>query len=339
MQEETSTAVDHKQVDLELIQKVNLVFNQYRNEVGKVILGQTEAVEFILISLLCNGHTLLHGLPGLGKTKLAATLSKVLGLDFSRVQFTPDLMPADITGTEIIEEDPESGKRVRSFMEGPIFTNLLLADEINRTPPKTQAALLEAMQEHQVTVGRRSFNLEEPFMVLATENPIEMEGTYTLPEAQLDRFMFSINMTYPSFEDEVSIVQGTTGFEEEEVKTIISKDHILQVQKIVRSVPVADDVIKYAVSLVRNCRPAESRFEEVKKYVKYGASPRASQALILGAKAKALLAGRFYVNFEDVQAVAHAVLGHRMVLNYRSKADDVTTHLLVDHLISQIPQR
>ncbi len=336
MQQDSHT-IDHKEIDLELIQKVNLVFNQYRNEVGKAILGQHEAVELILVSLLCNGHTLLHGLPGLGKTKLASTLSKVLGLNFSRVQFTPDLMPADITGTEIIEEDPETGKRVRSFMEGPIFTNLLLADEINRTPPKTQAALLEAMQEHQVTVGRNSFNLEEPFMVLATENPIEMEGTYTLPEAQLDRFMFSVNITYPSFEDEIAIVKGTTGFMEKEPQTIVSKDEILQVQKIVRSVPVSDDVIEYAVAMVRHCRPEESGFDEVKKYVKYGASPRASQALILGAKAKALLAGRFYVNFEDVQAVAHAVLGHRMVLNYRSKADDVTAHTLIDQLIKRIP--
>lgn len=337
LQEQNS--INHKELDLELIQKVNLVFNQYRNEVGKAILGQHEAVELILISLLCNGHTLLHGLPGLGKTKLAATLSKVLGLDFSRVQFTPDLMPADITGTEIIEEDTETGKRVRAFMEGPIFTNLLLADEINRTPPKTQAALLEAMQEHQVTVGRNSFNLEEPFMVLATENPIEMEGTYTLPEAQLDRFMFSVNITYPSFDDEIAIVKGTTGFEEKEPQTIVDRDTIIQLQKIVRSVPVADDVINYAVGLVRHCRPEESGLEEVKKYVKYGASPRASQALILGAKAKALLAGRFYVNFEDVESVSHAVLGHRMVLNYRSKADDVTSHTLVDLLISRVSHK
>jgi MoxR-like ATPase len=334
-----NTEID-KQLDaLELVQKLKEAHHQLINEASKVVYGQQHTLEFMLISMLCKGHVLLLGLPGLGKTLMANTMAQMLNLDFCRIQFTPDLMPSDITGTDVVEEDPDTGRRVRQFLRGPIFSNLVLADEINRTPPKTQAALLQAMQEHNVSIGRKTYDLDQPFMVLATQNPIEMEGTYVLPEAQLDRFMFCLKVKYPSEADEMAIVKGTTGAVREEVSHIINAEEIAQLQQIVRSVPVADDIIRYAVRLVAATRVengSTSKIEMVRKYVGHGASPRASQYLILGAKAKALLNGRYHVSKSDVQEVAHAVLRHRLVLNFRSKADKVKADEIISHILDQV---
>lgn len=314
--------------------KLPIIKEKFFKEVGKLIYGNEEAMELIFISLLCSGHTLLHGLPGLGKTKMASTISRALDMSFCRIQFTPDLMPSDITGTDIINEDSDTGRREREFLQGPVFSNLVLADEINRTPPKTQAALLQAMQEHEVSVGRKTYKLEEPFMVLATQNPIELEGTYILPEAQLDRFMFSVKMFYPSVEVEAQIVKGTTGVSEEIIETVMNKEDVIDLQKKIREVPISDDVILYAVRLVQETRGEATSNARVKEYGSYGASPRASQSLILGAKAKALLSGRCYVNFEDVKSIAKPVLRHRLVLNFRSKADGVDSDMLIDEIIN-----
>lgn len=313
------------------------VKKKFFDQVGKVIFGNEEPIELIFISLLCGGHTLLHGLPGLGKTKMASTISKALEMDFCRIQFTPDLMPSDITGTDIINEDPDTGRRERKFLPGPIFSNLVLADEINRTPPKTQAALLQAMQEHEVSVGRETYKLQEPFMVLATQNPIELEGTYVLPEAQLDRFMFSVKMFYPSAAVEMEIVKGTTGSGDAKIDAVLSSKDIIALQKIVRDVPISDDVIHYAVKLVQETRGETTTNAKVKEYGSYGASPRASQCLILGAKAKALMAGRCFVNFEDIKAVAKPVLRHRLVLNFRSRADGVDSDVIIDEILKNTP--
>ena len=320
--------------DLAVIQHLKQSHAQFMSEVGKLIVGQNEALELILIALLCRGHALLHGLPGLGKTKMANSVAQALDLHFRRIQFTPDLMPADITGTDILEEDPETGKRLRRFLEGPVFTNLLLADEINRTPPKTQAALLEAMQEFQVSAGGKTYALPKPFMVLATQNPIELEGTYVLPEAQLDRFMFCINIPYPSFEEEKRIVKGTTGTSEPVLTPILTKDELHHLQQLVRGVPMSEDIVHYAVSLSNNTRPHLSPVESVKRYVSTGASPRASQQMILGAKARALLNGRMHVDFADVKALAHPVIRHRMVMNFRSKADGVAADQIVHDILT-----
>jgi MoxR-like ATPase len=294
----------------------------------------------MLISLLCNGHALLLGVPGIGKSLMASTLARTLDLAFQRIQFTPDLLPADITGTEIIDEDPTTGRRTRSFMQGPLFANFVLADEINRTPPKTQAALLQAMQEREITVGRKSYPLERPFLVLATQNPIEFEGTYPLPEAQLDRFLICIRVDYPSPEEEEKIVIGTTGPEEPLPAAVIHAKEIIELQGFVRAVPVAKDVIAYAVRLVGATRPESangSAPDAVKDYVICGASPRASQSLILAAKARALLAGKFHVDFADVAALAPHVLRHRLILNYRSRADKISADDVIKAVLEKTP--
>ena len=297
-------------------------------EIGKVIIGQEEAVKFTLISVFCGGHSLLIGVPGLAKTLLVNTISSALGLDFKRIQFTPDLMPSDILGSEILDET-----RQFKFIKGPIFSNIILADEINRTPPKTQAALLEAMQERSVTVAGNHYKLDLPFFVLATQNPIEQEGTYPLPEAQLDRFMFSINLEYPTFEEEVQVVKNTTSIVNQSVNSIFSAQEILDVQSLIRKIPVADNVVEYAVKLVGKTRPKSSTSEEiVKKYLDWGAGPRASQNLILAAKAHAAINGKYSPDIEDVQAVAVPILSHRIVKNYKAEAEGIEISEIIKSL-------
>jgi MoxR-like ATPase len=332
--------MEQQQDELALVERLREAHDTLMSEVGKAVYGQREALELIFISLLCRGHVLLLGLPGLGKTLMAATVAKALQLDFCRIQFTPDLMPSDITGTDVIEEDPDTGRRFREFFPGPIFANVVLADEINRTPPKTQAALLQAMQERQVSVGRKTYELPPPFMVLATQNPIELEGTYVLPEAQLDRFMFCARIVYPSRAEEVQIVRGTTTNAVPEIRPVMSSEELLRLQHILRGVPVSDDVVDYAVRLVAATRPQADvpGPETVGRYVTYGASPRASQYLILGAKARALLAHRYHVNFEDVRSVTLPVLRHRVVLNFRSRADRVETDTIVEDILRAVPE-
>ena len=308
----------------------NLVkkFSQLQQEIGKVIIGQQEAVNYTLLSILCGGHSLLIGVPGLAKTLLVNTISDVLGLQFSRIQFTPDLMPSDILGSEILDEN-----RQFKFIKGPIFSNIILADEINRTPPKTQAALLEAMQEKSVTVSGHHYKLELPFFVLATQNPIEQEGTYPLPEAQLDRFMFSIHLEYPTFEEEVAVVKSTTATINQKVNAVLSSQEIIEIQQLVRKIPVADNVVEYAVGLVGKTRPkSEKSTELIKKYIDWGAGPRASQNLILGAKAHAAVNGKFSPDIEDVQAVAIPILSHRIVKNYKAEAEGVTIKEIIKSL-------
>jgi MoxR-like ATPase len=309
-----------------------------RQEVARVIVGQSEIVDLLLVGLLCRGHVLLHGVPGLGKTLMARTLADTLAMEFRRVQFTPDLMPTDITGTDIIKEDPASGRHSLEFLPGPVFTNFLLADEINRTPPKTQAALLQAMQEGDVTVGRQTYALPRPFFVVATQNPIEMEGTYPLPEAQVDRFMFSLRVAYPSIDEEVRIIKGTTGTAVAKATAALGSEEVLRLQEYVRGVPIADSVVHYAARLVAATRPGGDGPAELHKYIAWGASPRASQCLVLGAKARALLAGQFHVDFADLKALAPAVLRHRLVLNFHARADKVDADMLVERLLASVPQ-
>ncbi|MEM6326814.1 MAG: MoxR family ATPase [Bacteroidota bacterium] len=300
-------------------------YRRLRTEVSKVIVGQEEAIEGLVVSLLAGGHALLVGVPGLAKTLLVRTLAQALDLDFNRIQFTPDLMPGDITGTEIIEEDPATGRREFRFAKGPIFANVILADEVNRTPPKTQAALLEAMQEHRVTAAGETFRLEEPFFVLATQNPIEQEGTYPLPEAQLDRFMLNLWLDYPSFDDEVAVVKSTTGAAPEAVRPAFSREDLLAFQQLVRAVPVGDSVVEHAVRLVSRTRPGRDGTPDfATEYLSYGAGPRASQYLVLGAKALALLEGRLTPLAEHVDRLAVPVLRHRIVTNFAADADGVT---------------
>jgi MoxR-like ATPase len=311
-----------------------------RAEIGKAVVGQDVVLDAVLTALLCRGHVLMLGVPGLGKTLMARTVARCLDMDYRRIQFTPDLMPSDITGTDIIEEDPESGRRKLEFFQGPLFTNFLLADEINRAPPKTQAALLQAMQELEVSVGRRTYKLEPPFFVIATQNPIEQEGTYPLPEAQLDRFMFNIPVTYPSPDEEVAIVKNTTTNLVAEVKPVLSAAEVQRLQELVRGVPVADAVVRYAVNLVGTSRPGTgTKQDSVHRFVRYGASPRAAQYLILGAKARALLRGHFHVDFADVRAVAVPVMRHRLVLNFHARAEGVDADTLVQRLIKVVPER
>ncbi|WP_271405227.1 AAA family ATPase [Tenacibaculum soleae] len=303
-------------------------YSQLQQEIGKVIIGQQEAVNYTLLSIICGGHSLLIGVPGLAKTLLVNTISNALGLQFSRIQFTPDLMPSDILGSEILDEN-----RQFKFIKGPIFSNIILADEINRTPPKTQAALLEAMQEKSVTVSGHHYKLELPFFVLATQNPIEQEGTYPLPEAQLDRFMFSIHLEYPTFEEEVAVVKSTTATISQKVNAVLSSQEIIEIQQLVRKIPVADNVVEYAVGLVGKTRPkSEKSTELIKKYIDWGAGPRASQNLILGAKAHAAVNGKFSPDIEDVQAVAIPILSHRIVKNYKAEAEGVTIKEIIKSL-------
>jgi MoxR-like ATPase len=312
-----------------------LAIEQLETEIAKVIIGQREVVRQSMIAVACGGHCILRGVPGLAKTLLVKTLAQSLHLRFNRVQFTPDLMPSDITGTDIIEEDRSTGHREARFIPGPVFANIVLADEINRAPPKTQAALLEAMQERQVTVGGVRYTLEAPFFVLATENPIEQEGTYHLPEAQLDRFLFEIVMDYPDAEDERRIIAETTANRAAEVRTVLDGEALLRIQEIVRDVPVASNIIDYAARLVRATRPGRSEaIPYVNENVRWGAGPRAGQSLVLGAKARALFAGRFAVGFEDVRAMAYPVLRHRILPNFRAEAEGISSEAIIAELLS-----
>ncbi len=307
------------------------------SELRKVIVGQDVVVEQALIALFAGGNCLLVGVPGLAKTLLISTLARALDLKFSRIQFTPDLMPSDVTGTDVIQDDPATGQRRLAFMPGPVFANVLLADEINRTPPKTQAALLEAMQERRVTVQGRTYELDKPFFVFATQNPIELEGTYPLPEAQLDRFMLEVLLDYLPEEDEVAVVKSTTSLPPEAVQSVVSKEEILAYQRVVRRLPIADAVTRYAVKLVRTTRPGDGAPDYVKQFVSYGASVRAAQALVLGAKARALLQGRASASFEDVRALARPVLRHRVLVNFTAQSEKVTTDSLIGRLLESVP--
>ncbi len=325
--------------DLQAVARLGEAFNQITRQLERVIVGQRQVIEQILIAMFARGHCLLVGVPGLAKTLLIRSLADTLSLKFSRIQFTPDLMPSDITGTEVIQEDRSTGQRTFRFLPGPVFANIVLADEINRTPPKTQAALLEAMQEHQVTAGGQRHRLEEPFFVLATQNPIEQEGTYPLPEAQLDRFMFQIQVDYPTREEELEIVQRTTADVEEKLQPTLSAQEILELQHIVRRVPVSPHVAQMAVDLVRMSRPQEDQAPEfVRQYVSWGAGPRASQFLVLGGKARAVLHGRHYVSRQDVLAVAPPVLRHRIMPNFNAEAEGISSDDLVRRLMDQLPQ-
>ncbi len=314
--------------DVQAVDNLAKAYEDLRREIAKVIVGQEAVVEDVLISLFANGHSLLVGVPGLAKTLLVSTIAEVLDLDFKRIQFTPDLMPSDITGAEVMDE-----QRHFIFKKGPVFTNIVLADEINRTPPKTQAALLEAMQERAVTFAGRSYELPKPFLVLATQNPIEQEGTYPLPEAQLDRFMFNIPLDYPSREEEIQIVRQTTGNRQVELQHILNADEILHYQRVVRKIPVTDNVMEYAVGLVVKTRPKSDEAPKVvKEYLSWGAGPRASQYLILGAKCKAAIHGKYSPDIEDVRSVAANVLRHRIVRNYKAEAEGITE----DDIIAQL---
>jgi len=324
--------------DVGAVENLSAAHEMIRTELSKIIVGQEQVIEELLISLFAGGHCILEGVPGLAKTLMISSLSQLLTLSFSRIQFTPDLMPSDITGTEVIEEDRGTGARSLRFVNGPIFANVVLADEINRTPPKTQAALLEAMQEHQVTAAGFPHKLPKPFFVLATQNPIEQEGTYPLPEAQLDRFIFKVLVDYPSEEEEFQIVRMTTTPQTTELDRVLSAKEILSLQDIVRRVPCADHIVRHAMQLVRATRVGRGDVPEfVRDYVAWGAGPRASQQLVLAAKARALLCGRYFVNSEDIHRIAHPVLRHRILMNFNAEADGVRSDDIVDRLIEAIP--
>jgi MoxR-like ATPase len=324
--------------DIELAERLKAGSERVLAELHKLIVGQDDVIEQVLLSLFVGGNSLIVGVPGLAKTLLIHTIAQVLDLKFSRIQFTPDLMPSDITGTDLVQEDPKTGERRMAFMPGPVFANIILADEINRTPPKTQSALLEAMQEHRVTVQGRTYDLEEPFFVFATQNPIELEGTYPLPEAQLDRFMFNIIMDYLPHDEEMEVVRSTTAIQSHEFEHAVTGADIVAFQRLVRKVPVADPVLKYAVDLARTSRPSENGAPEfITKWVSYGASVRAAQYLILGAKARALISGNYHVSFDDIKALAHPVLRHRILTNFHAESEQVTTDQLVDQLLDAVP--
>jgi len=324
--------------DAALADKMKAGREQILTELRKLIVGQDEVIDQILLTLFVGGNSLLLGVPGLAKTLLVHTLSRVVDLEFSRIQFTPDLMPSDITGTDLIQEDSETGRRKMVFQSGPVFANIVLADEINRTPPKTQAALLEAMQEHRVTVQGRTYDLPEPFYVFATQNPIELEGTYPLPEAQLDRFMFKIHMEHLPEEDELEVVRSTTRVQTLDFKPVVSAAELIEFQKLVRGVPVADPVLRYALSLVRGSRPSEQAPDFIRKWVSYGASVRAAQYLVLGGKARALTHGRHHVNYEDIRALAQPVLRHRVLTNFHAESEGVNADQIVTQLLEHVPQ-
>jgi MoxR-like ATPase len=325
--------------DVQLADRLRAGRERVLEEVRKLIVGQDDVIEQVLLSLLVGGNSLIVGVPGLAKTLLIHTIAQVLDLKFSRIQFTPDLMPSDITGTDLVQEDAETGKRGMVFLPGPVFANIVLADEINRTPPKTQAALLEAMQEHRVTVQGRTYVLEEPFFVFATQNPIELEGTYPLPEAQLDRFMFHIIMDYLPLDEEMEVVRKTTAIQAPKFEHAITGQDIVAFQELVRKVPVSEPVLRYAVDLARTSRPSENGGPDfIKKWVSYGASVRAAQYLILGAKARALMSGKYHVSFDDIRALAHPVLRHRILLNFHAESEQKTTDQLIDSLLEAVPQ-
>ena len=321
--------MDSTQSEVALAARLNEDYHRLKDEIGKVVIGQDEVVKLLITSLFCRGHSLLIGVPGLAKTLLIHTIASAVNLNFSRIQFTPDLMPSDILGAETIDKD-----RNFKFIKGPIFANIILADEINRTPPKTQAALLEAMQEYKVTVAGADYLLDKPFFVLATQNPIEQEGTYPLPEAQLDRFMFDIQLTYPSYESEVDIVKATTTDVDYQVQEVLTGEQIIEYQHLVRRVPIADNVVEYAVGLVNKTRPFSDKASEVSnKFLEWGAGPRASQYLVLAAKCNALLNSKYSPDIEDVQAVAKPILRHRIVRNFKAEAEGMTVDNIVEELL------
>ncbi len=333
------TLIDTTPDDVALAERMKQGRDRIVREMRKLIVGQDDVIEQVLISLFVGGNSIITGVPGLAKTLIIHTLAQVLDLKFSRIQFTPDLMPSDITGTDIIQEDPDTGRRHLVFVAGPIFTNIVLADEINRTPPKTQSALLEAMQEHRVTVQGKTYVLDEPFFVFATQNPIELEGTYPLPEAQLDRFMFDIVMDYLPADQEMAVVSSTTAIQDPRFERAVSGADIVAFQKLVRRVPVADEVVRYAVDLARTSRPSAERAPEfVEKWVEYGASVRAAQYLVLGGKARALMHGRYHVSFDDVRALAHPVFRHRILTNFHAESEKIGKTRIVDELLAAVPR-
>ena len=333
------TQADENVADVQLVEKAGAARDKILTEVRKVIIGQADLIEEVLIALFAGGHCLLVGVPGLAKTLLVSTLAKSLSMGFKRIQFTPDMMPSDITGTDILEEDHTTGRKEFAFVRGPVFTNLILADEINRTPPKTQASLLEAMQEKHVTVGRTTYQLEEPFMVMATQNPIEQEGTYPLPEAQLDRFMFMVWVDYPKDDELKEIIKTTTAGEPEEPLPALDGPEVMGLRSLVRQVPISDHVLDYIVRLnVATYPKREASPEVAKKYLSWGAGPRAGQYMSLGAKSRALLRGNLQATVEDVRAVAHPVLRHRMVTNYTALADGITTDDVIDGLLKVVKE-
>jgi MoxR-like ATPase len=327
------------QTDVEAARFLAETYHHLQHELAKVIVGQERVIEEILIAVFARGHCLMQGVPGLAKTLLVSTLSQTMELTFNRIQFTPDLMPSDITGTDILQEDPETSRRRFEFLPGPVFANLLLADEINRTPPKTQAALLQAMQEYQVTAGRATIPLPDPFFVLATQNPIEQEGTYPLPEAQLDRFMFMVMVNYPKREEELEVLKRTTGALDPKVRKVINARRIVELQELVRRVPVGDHVYNFALDLIRATRPNEPGASDfVRHWLSWGAGPRAGQYLILGGKARALMHGRLHVTVEDVEAVAAPVLRHRIIPNFNAEAEGITVEQIVEKIVTMIPR-
>jgi MoxR-like ATPase len=324
--------------DLALADRMKVGREQIISELGKIIIGQSEVIQQVLLTLFVGGNSLIVGAPGLAKTLLIHTMARVLDLKFSRIQFTPDLMPSDITGTDLVQEDPATGRRQMVFAPGPIFANIVLADEINRTPPKTQSALLEAMQEHRVTIQGRTYTLAEPFYVFATQNPIELEGTYPLPEAQLDRFMYHIIIDHPPYDEEYDVVRTTTAIQDPKLERPVTGDDLVAFQQLVRKVPVAEPVMKHALDLARASRPKSSTCpDNVKKWVAYGTSDRAAQYLVLGGKARALTSGRYHVSFEDIRAMTHPVMRHRIITNFHAQSEGITTDILVDRLLEAVP--
>ncbi|MBC7782192.1 MAG: MoxR family ATPase [Burkholderiales bacterium] len=327
------------QADLQTARDLQAAYEKLKSELAKVIVGQERVIDELLIAIFARGHCLLEGVPGLAKTLLISTLASAMDLSFARIQFTPDLMPADITGTDVLQEDPETGRRRFEFQRGPIFANLLLADEINRTPPKTQSALLQAMQEHHVSTAGRSLPLPDPFFVLATQNPIEQEGTYPLPEAQLDRFMFMVQVDYPSRDDELEIYRRTTSSEDAVVQRVLNASDLLRLQEIVRGVPIGEHAFQFALDVVRATRPNEEGASDfVRHWLSWGAGPRAGQFMILGAKARALMMGRLFVTLEDLVAVAPAVLRHRIIPNFNAEAEGVSSEQIIQKILTLVPR-
>ena len=325
--------------DVDAAKTLARAYEQLQGELSKVIVGQRRVIDEILIALLARGHCLVQGVPGLAKTLIVSTLASALDFSFRRIQFTPDLMPSDITGSDVLQDDPETGRRKFEFARGPVFANLILADEINRTPPKTQAALLQAMQERQVTAGGQTLDLPDPFFVLATQNPIEQEGTYPLPEAQLDRFMFMVTIGYPEANEELEVLKRTTGEMEPRVERVLTADQVVRLQELVRRVPVSDRVYEFALNIVRATRPAEEGAGDfVRHWLSWGAGPRAGQFLILAGKARALMLGRLHVMIEDIEAAAPAVLRHRLVPNFNAEAEGVTVEQIVDKIMTLVPR-
>jgi len=324
--------------DIKLADKMKAGREQIISELRKVIVGQDNVISQVLNTLFVGGNSLIVGAPGLAKTLLIHTMAQVLQLKFSRIQFTPDLMPSDITGTDLVQEDPATGRRQMVFAPGPIFANIVLADEINRTPPKTQSALLEAMQEHRVTIQGRTYNLDEPFYVFATQNPIELEGTYPLPEAQLDRFMYHIIIEHPPYDEEIEVVRTTTAIQDPKLERPVSGEDLIAFQKLVRRVPVSEPVMRHALDIVRETRPkGPNSADFVNKWIAFGASVRAAQYLVLGGKARALTSGRYHVSFDDIRALAHPVLRHRIITNFHAQSEGVTTDLITDRLLEMVP--